>query len=279
MANTSFSVGGSFAVSAISICIGFGIAYLIDRNVKENVEKKWLRVMASIASISIGVGLAGIINHVMGTLVFGFVLDGDKVLSLLVANIFFIPIIFYLPVWLSKDTNTNENQNIKSEKKKKENESLIQIKFETFDGLMQVVGVICIVLLAYSFYEKNFKYEKILIGQPSEFTLKSCFRIEEKESIEDEVFKKLTIDYFTKKVKLTYFSFKNQEQEEINYENCVLDEYENVCKNLVEEKGEKVKTVIKFKQFDNTMTYEIFDESDKLEKDSEAKWQCITKKI
>jgi predicted permease len=272
-------VGGSFAVSAISICIGFGVAYLIDRNVKENVEKKWLRVMASIASIAIGAGLSEMINHVMGTVVFGFNLDSDKVAWLLFTKVLVIPIIFYTPVWISKFKNTNENQNIKSEKKKKENESLIQIKFETFDGLMQVVGVICIVLLAYSFYEKNFKYEKILIGPPSEFTLKSCFRIEEKESIEDEVFKKLTIDYFTKKVKLTYFSFKNQQEEEVNYENCVLDEYENVCKNLVEEKGEKVKTVLKFKQFENTMTYEIFDESDKLEKDSEAKWQCMTKKI
>lgn len=109
MANTSFSVGSSFAVSAISICIGFGIAYLIDRNLKENLVKKWLRVMTSIASISIGVGLAGIINHVMGTVVFGFVLDGDKVLSLLLANLIVFPIIFYTPVWISKFKNrTNE---------------------------------------------------------------------------------------------------------------------------------------------------------------------------
>ena len=159
------------------------------------------------------------------------------------------------------------------------NENFFESNFEKIDVVIKVIAVISIALLVYIFFQKFTKSEKTHeIAMTTEYSLLSCSRVEKNELIEDESFRKLEIVYLDKKAKLIYFNSKNEVDEEIDYENCKLDEYENVCRNVVEEKGEKVKTVLKFKLFEKKMTYEIFEESDKLEKNSLAKWQCKTKK-
>jgi hypothetical protein len=110
----STSVSGAFFVSALSFCIGFGIAFLVDRNIKLNLDKKVLRVLASFASISLGVGIGRILNHVFGTIILGLQLNIEKDIHILIATTVLMPLIFYIPVWIFRNKNNEQfksNQN------------------------------------------------------------------------------------------------------------------------------------------------------------------------
>lgn len=86
----------AFASAAISAIFGFGIAYTFSKVIFKNQSSKFQRAISGIGSISLGYGLMGIANEIIGFPLQGLATRVDKIVNYSIINILFIPAICWI---------------------------------------------------------------------------------------------------------------------------------------------------------------------------------------
>ena len=85
----------AFATAVLSAAIGFGLAFYIERKLSGGMKKKSQKIFMSMAMVSLGYGLMATINEVIGFPLQGLSVRYDKLAGYVLANIIFLPIVFY----------------------------------------------------------------------------------------------------------------------------------------------------------------------------------------
>jgi hypothetical protein len=70
-------------------------------------EKKWHRFFSRLSSLSIAIGIMSVVNHILGTTNLGLSFKIDYVIGKVIVNLIFFPLIFYVPIWISKLMSSN----------------------------------------------------------------------------------------------------------------------------------------------------------------------------
>lgn len=84
----------SLVTAVISACIGFGLAFYIERKISASMQKKSQKTLVAIAMISFGYGLMATLNEVVGFPMQGLNIRYDKLVAYVLVNILILPIIF-----------------------------------------------------------------------------------------------------------------------------------------------------------------------------------------
>lgn len=84
---------GAFATALISAVIGFGLAFLIERKLKSQMQSKSQKILLFIAMTSFGYGTMASLNELIGFPFLGLQIRYDKLIGHVLANVLFLPII------------------------------------------------------------------------------------------------------------------------------------------------------------------------------------------
>jgi hypothetical protein len=95
----------AFASAAISAIFGFGLAFPLGKIIFKNQASKTLRAISSIASISLGYGLMGVANELIGFPLQGLSTRIDKIVNYTIVNIAIIPIVCWIIYLIAKRNN------------------------------------------------------------------------------------------------------------------------------------------------------------------------------
>lgn len=83
----------AFLTAALSVAIGLGIAFFIERKLNSRMQKKSQKILTSIAMMSFGYGLTATLNEVIGFPLQGLNIRYDKLAIYVAANMLLLPIV------------------------------------------------------------------------------------------------------------------------------------------------------------------------------------------
>jgi hypothetical protein len=84
---------GAFATALISAVIGFGLAFLIERKIKSQMQSKSQKVLLFVAMTSFGYGIMASLNELIGFPILGLQIRYEKLIGHVLANVLCLPII------------------------------------------------------------------------------------------------------------------------------------------------------------------------------------------
>jgi len=191
------NTSGAFFTAAISAIIGFGLAFFIQDSVKKLLHTKVQNVLLLIASISIGFGLMGVLNELIGFPLQGLKIRFDKVIGYSLINVLILPGVLALIIWLiqPKNDKTTIDSNLESQESPRP-ASISDVKEGFSTKKILLVGVLAIIfalatqfstLIDLSTKDKMFKVSSCKSCDASnvcsDFTFVTKFKVEEKDVI------------------------------------------------------------------------------------------------
>jgi len=191
------NTSGAFFTAAISAIIGFGLAFFIQDSVKKLLRTKVQNVLLLIASISIGFGLMGVLNELIGFPLQGLKIRVDKVIGYSIINVLILPGVLALIIWLiqPKNDKTINDRNLESHNSPNPT-SITDVKENFSTKKILLIGVLAIIFALSTQFsnfidlpskDKIFKVSKFqscdAVGSCKDLNLITKFKVEEKDVI------------------------------------------------------------------------------------------------
>lgn len=131
----------ALVTAVISACIGFGLAFYIERKISASMQKKSQKTLVAIAMISFGYGLMATLNEVVGFPMQGLNIRYDKLVTYVLVNMLMLPVIFIAIAKFMASSSKSANLNVNVESK--------PVASGRSKNLLLFVGALSVVFLGY----------------------------------------------------------------------------------------------------------------------------------